>query len=141
MGDVWPEDFEDRMEANLEYSVEVELTPREAAIYQQMARDSQMSLQQMIKQAMRLYQLHGERTRAGETQTWSDDERRAKEFIGELNGPDNPRVAALMDAQYVAGAKAGFNAAQADEPNEAIAKLIASRDGYLKVLRNPTPAD
>ena len=48
---------------------------------------------------------------------------------------DNPRVAALMDSQYVAGAKAGFNAAQMDDPSKALADLIASRDGYIKVLK------
>ena len=41
---------------------------------------------------------------------------------------------ALQDSAYLAGAKAGWNAAQADDPNAAYARLTASRDEYLKPL-------
>ena len=41
---------------------------------------------------------------------------------------------ALQDSAYLAGAKAGWNAAQAADPNAAYAKLMASHDGYLKPL-------
>ena len=43
---------------------------------------------------------------------------------------------ALADSQYRAGAQAGFNAAQADDPNAAIARLIESRAGCLAALNH-----
>lgn len=51
--------------------------------------------------------------------------------------PDKSDITdALMDSQYIAGAKAGWNAAQADNPNEAYEKIIKSREGYLKPIRD-----
>lgn len=41
---------------------------------------------------------------------------------------------ALCDSAYIAGAQAGFKAAQSDDV-EALNKLIATRNGYLKALR------
>ena len=41
---------------------------------------------------------------------------------------------AMADSQYLAGVSAGWNAANADEPNEALRKLHESRAGYLKPL-------
>jgi hypothetical protein len=38
---------------------------------------------------------------------------------------------ALMDSQYMAGVTAGWNAAQSDDPETALASLRASRSGYL----------
>jgi Lar family restriction alleviation protein len=49
------------------------------------------------------------------------------------------RVDALCDAAYVAGAQAGFNAAASDDP-DALSKLVASRSGYIEVLRASAPA-
>ncbi|CAN7592877.1 hypothetical protein LJR039_004313 [Pseudorhodoferax sp. LjRoot39] len=49
------------------------------------------------------------------------------------------RVDALCDAAYVAGAQAGFNAAASDDP-DALSKLVASRSGYIEVLRATAPA-
>lgn len=46
------------------------------------------------------------------------------------------RQGALYDSAYIAGAKAGHNAAQSDDP-EALNKLIATRAGYLKALATP----
>jgi len=41
----------------------------------------------------------------------------------------------LHDSAYLAGMKAGWNAAQAKDPDAAYASLHASRKGYLKPLR------
>ena len=41
---------------------------------------------------------------------------------------------AMADSQYLAGVSAGWNAANADDPNAALQKLHASRAGYLKPL-------
>ena len=42
---------------------------------------------------------------------------------------------AMADSQYLAGVSAGWNAANADDPNAALQKLQESRAGYLKPLR------
>ncbi len=42
---------------------------------------------------------------------------------------------ALADSQYRAGAQAGFNAAQDDNPNEALAALLNSRTGCVAAIR------
>ena len=41
---------------------------------------------------------------------------------------------AMADSQYLAGVSAGWNAANADDPNEALRKLHESRAGYLKPI-------
>lgn len=41
---------------------------------------------------------------------------------------------AMADSQYLAGVSAGWNAANADDPNAALQKLHESRAGYLKPL-------
>ncbi|MBW8463348.1 hypothetical protein [Acidovorax sp.] len=49
---------------------------------------------------------------------------------------------AIADSQYLAGVSAGWNAANADDPNAALQKLHESRAGYLKPLRAArAPAD
>ena len=51
-------------------------------------------------------------------------------------------VDAMADSQYLAGVSAGWNAANADDPNAALQKLQESRAGYLKPLRAArAPAD
>ncbi|MGN4188740.1 hypothetical protein ACS0Y6_11490 [Burkholderia gladioli] len=49
--------------------------------------------------------------------------------------PDEVRES-LMDSQYLAGVTAGWNAANADDPNAALEKIHASRAGYLRPLRD-----
>ena len=41
---------------------------------------------------------------------------------------------AMADSQYLTGVSAGWNAANADNPNEALRKLHESHAGYLKPL-------
>ncbi|HTH09708.1 MAG TPA: hypothetical protein VMA55_09065, partial [Acidovorax sp.] len=49
---------------------------------------------------------------------------------------------AIADSQYLAGVSAGWNAANADDPNAALQKLHESRAGYLKPLSAArAPAD
>ena len=49
---------------------------------------------------------------------------------------------AMADSQYLAGVSAGWNAANADNPNEALRKLHEARAGYLKPLSAArAPAD
>ncbi|WP_244129101.1 hypothetical protein [Burkholderia gladioli] len=49
--------------------------------------------------------------------------------------PDEVRDS-LMDSQYLAGVTAGWNAANAADPNAALEKIHASRAGYLRPLRD-----
>ncbi|MFW6855952.1 hypothetical protein ACODYM_32135 [Burkholderia gladioli] len=49
--------------------------------------------------------------------------------------PDEVRDS-LLDSQYLAGVTAGWNAANADDPNAALGKIHASRAGYLRPLRD-----
>lgn len=44
------------------------------------------------------------------------------------------RDEAMHDSQYLAGVTAGWNAAQADDPNAALSALHKSRSGYLRAL-------
>lgn len=41
----------------------------------------------------------------------------------------------LADSNYLAGVMAGWNAAQSDNPNEALAKIQASRQGHIAAYR------
>jgi hypothetical protein len=50
---------------------------------------------------------------------------------------DSGKQDALMDCQYIAGVKAGWNAAQSNNSNEALAQLIKSRKGRLTALTAP----
>lgn len=54
---------------------------------------------------------------------------------------DDPRVAALMDCQFMAGVTAGWNAAHAPEPNEKLAAISKAYEGRIKPLleSHPTP--
>lgn len=46
----------------------------------------------------------------------------------------------LMDSEYLRGVGAGWNAAQADDPNAAKQAIYDSRNGYLKPLRDAQKA-
>lgn len=50
-------------------------------------------------------------------------------------------IAELLDSQYRAGAKAGWNAQFADDPAAAIAALIRVNPGDLAALRRTSPSD
>ena len=47
---------------------------------------------------------------------------------------------AMADSQYLAGVSAGWNAANADDPNAALQKLHESRAGYLQPIRTAARA-
>lgn len=49
--------------------------------------------------------------------------------------PDEVRDA-MMDSQYLAGVTAGWNAANADDPNAALKKIHDAYNGYLSLLRD-----
>lgn len=51
-----------------------------------LAADAQLSEEAVLRQGLRLYQLHVRRLKQGETVTWSGDEARARAFAGPLNG-------------------------------------------------------
>jgi hypothetical protein len=48
--------------------------------------------------------------------------------------------AALSDSQYLAGMAAGWNAAQAEDPNAAFQKLRSAYAGYLKPIKDARAA-
>lgn len=77
------------------------------------------------------------------------DDRAAQAMLREILAAPQPsptpqaaQVDAMADSQYLAGVSAGWNAANADNPNEALRKLHESRAGYLKPLSAArAPAD
>jgi len=55
---------------------------REKAVIAELSASQELTAHQVLRQALRLYQVHVERLKAGETCTWSGDEQRAAEFVG-----------------------------------------------------------
>lgn len=60
------------------------LSQKEWAAVAQIGADQELSTRAVLRQAVRLYQLHHDRLKAGETFSWSGDEQRAKDFAGPL---------------------------------------------------------
>jgi predicted transcriptional regulator len=58
------------------------LSEREMAVLDAMAADKDMSKTQIMRQALRLYQLVDERIKAGEKMMFSGDQQRIIEFVG-----------------------------------------------------------
>ncbi len=58
-------------------------SPDEREAIKNLAIDQRLSIVGVIRQAVRLYQLHMKRLKNGETCTWSGDEARANEFKGD----------------------------------------------------------
>ena len=58
------------------------LSEREMAVVEQMAKDADLSKTALIRSAIRLYQLVTERIKAGETMSFSGDKERIAMFIG-----------------------------------------------------------
>lgn len=63
------------------------LSPEEWAVVEEIAHQQEFSVSAALRQAVRLYQLHMDRIRSGETVTWSGDAERAREFAGPLATP------------------------------------------------------
>lgn len=66
-------------EANIKWS------NAERKVICDLAREHDISIGAVIRQALRLYHQHNERLKAGETCTWSGDAHRAKDFAGPLD--------------------------------------------------------
>jgi len=58
------------------------LSEREMAVVEQMARDADLSKTALIRSALRLYQLVTERIKSGETMSFSGDKERIALFVG-----------------------------------------------------------
>ncbi len=58
------------------------LSQAEMAVVDQIASDQGMSKTQVLRQALRIYQMTLFRLAAGETMHWSSDQQRAVEFVG-----------------------------------------------------------
>ena len=65
------------------------LTLREMAVVEDMAKRHGMSKTAVLRQALRLYQLVEERIKAGETMSFSGDKERIALFIGPGLGGDH----------------------------------------------------
>lgn len=65
--------------------VEDLFSEKEIAVIKSLAQEQGVSTFAIQRQALRLYQIHHERLKAGETCTYSGDEQRAKEFSGNFN--------------------------------------------------------
>ena len=59
----------------------------EKVVLDKLSREKQMSPFGIILQALRLYHLHDERLSAGETCSYSGDEKRRLEFVGDSGEP------------------------------------------------------
>lgn len=57
-----------------------------------------------------------------------------------LEGKQEAIEAALSDSQYLAGMAAGWNAAQAEDPNAAFQKLRDAYASYLKPIKDARAA-
>lgn len=60
------------------------LSAKEWQVVEQIGRDAELSISAVLRQSVRLYQLHCDRLKAGETFSWSGDEQRLKDFAGPL---------------------------------------------------------
>lgn len=58
------------------------LSEREMAVLEQMAKDADISKTTLIRSALRLYQLVNERIKNGETMSFSGDKERIAMFVG-----------------------------------------------------------
>lgn len=61
--------------------MDLTLTGAEQAALRQLAIDQDLSEAGVLRQALRLYQMHHVRLKAGETVTWSGDARRVRDFV------------------------------------------------------------
>lgn len=59
-------------------------TDREKAVIAELSASQELTAHQVMRQALRLYQVHVERLNAGETCAWSGDANRAAEFMGRM---------------------------------------------------------
>ncbi len=62
----------------------LDFTAQEMDAVDSLARKQGMSREGVIRQALRLYQMHQTRLWAGETVTYSGDQQRARDFAGPL---------------------------------------------------------
>ena len=70
---------------------DVNWTGEEREVIKNLALEHHMPIRGIIRQAMRLYQFHIERLKAGETCSYSGDAQRAREFAGDLLDPTTPQ--------------------------------------------------
>lgn len=62
----------------------VTLTDAEINALEALSKEQELSPPRLLIQGLRLYQLHHERLKAGETVVWSGDNQRARDFAGPL---------------------------------------------------------
>lgn len=91
---------------------------KEWAAVAQIGADQELSTRAVLRQAVRLYQLHHDRLKAGETFSWSGDEQRAKDFAGPLYAHPVDHVAGGEDLRKAAAKYADMGI---DERAEAMA--------------------
>jgi hypothetical protein len=70
--------------------VAFEPTEPELKVIRQIGADQELSDRAVMRQALRLYQLHHARLKAGETVRWSGDAARAAEFAGGATAEQPP---------------------------------------------------
>lgn len=74
----------EELERQLAAKVSPNWKPEERAALKALGEEQDLSLEAVIRQAVRLYQQHTKRLKDGETVRWSGDEQRARDFAGDL---------------------------------------------------------
>lgn len=82
----WPKDEEAAPDLSMEW------TSEEVAAIAELAKQQDVSPKVIIRQAVRLYQLHNKRLADGETASYSGDAQRARDFAGPLAATPAPDV-------------------------------------------------
>jgi hypothetical protein len=72
--------------------------PEEREAIKNLALEHRVSEMVVVRQALRFYQFHNERLKAGETCTYSGDVQRAREFAGSVLPPEPSHSATIRDA-------------------------------------------
>ncbi|EQB03876.1 hypothetical protein [Sphingobium sp. HDIP04] len=119
------------------------LTPEEWAVVEQLGIQQELSVSATLRQAVRLYQVHVERIKAGETVSWSGDAQRARDFSGPLavEPAGNGREAVAWRCFHCGETFTDAHLARLhfgrDETSEAACIIKAGAEGsLLKALRD-----
>ncbi len=91
--------------------ITVEFTAEESLAIANLAIDTELPEQNVVKQALRHYQLHRHRLMKGETHHWSGDAERAADFAGPLLS-EIPTLEQLTDMRERIEAASAYQAAR-----------------------------
>ena len=109
-------------------------TKQELKVMADLAKEKDMSELAILRQALRMYQMHVQRLKDGETCTYSGDALLAREFVGEELDREFPPEEIYTDVQILETGDSYFEHAQWEGPTTYVRKDIAIED-KLKAVR------